>query len=95
MQGGKYLNLRIVKMMFMKKDKREFSCPKLTKRSFFVRSDILKTFSQLFTKQKPSFLFRKKSAEASKNSVRYHSDNRELKWHLTIKSCIYYSWMFQ
>ena len=54
MQGGKYLNLRIVKMMLMKKDKREFSCPKLTKRLFFERSDILKTFSQLFTKQKPS-----------------------------------------
>ena len=58
MQDGKYMNVTIVQLIFMKESFPWF--PKLMERPFFERSDILKTFSQLLTEQKPGFLFRNK-----------------------------------
>ena len=56
MQDGKYMNVRIVEIIFLKKDEREL-ISEAHEKFVFDRSDILKTFSQLFTEQKPGFLF--------------------------------------
>ena len=90
MQNGKHLNVRIAELIFMKKDKREFSLmSEAHERIDFKRSDILRTFSQLFNEKKPFFLFfffERSADEASKNNAHYHSDNQELEWYLTTKS---------
>ena len=56
MQDAEYINLRIVQLIFMEKDKREFSLmSEVHEKIVFWMVRHSKTFSQLFFEQKTGF----------------------------------------
>ena len=68
---GNTWRLELLNSSLWKKTRESFYWSlKLIKRSFFERSDILKAFLQLFTEQKPGFLFWKKCWWRKNNAQR-------------------------